>query len=70
MLVPTGGLFPRFTRMPWVPATAGTHTLQAKTDFIPKELVVTIQAASAGTTPDPQPTHDPCGGLGSGCAGL
>lgn len=70
MLVPTGGQFPRFTRMPWVPTTAGIHTLQAKTGFISKELVVTIQAAPAGTTPDPQPTHDPCGGLGSGSAGL
>ncbi|WP_157574188.1 hypothetical protein [Nocardia jejuensis] len=68
-LVPTGNQFPRFTRMPWVPTTAGSHTLVARSGFASKQLVVTIQSAPAGTTPDPQPTYDACEGLGSGSAG-
>ncbi|MGV9411086.1 hypothetical protein ACWDOP_14315 [Nocardia sp. NPDC003693] len=64
-VVPTGDQFPRFTRMAWVPTTPGTHTLRAQSGFITKELVVTIEAAPADSTPDPQPEEDPCVSFGS-----
>ncbi|WP_433566613.1 hypothetical protein ACQP1O_16265 [Nocardia sp. CA-151230] len=69
-LVATGGEAPRFTTMPWVPTATGTHTLLARTGFNSNQLVVTIQAAPVGSTPDPQPTHEPCQGIGSGSAGF
>lgn len=62
-VVPTGNEAPRFTRMPWVPSTAGTHTLLAKSgQFTTEKIVVTVVAAPAGSTPDPQPANEACKG--------
>ncbi len=56
----------------WQPTTLGSHTLVAKEGGSSQSITVTVVAAPAGTTLDPQPTNPSCttaGGASTGSFG-
>ncbi|MFE3987864.1 hypothetical protein ACFXPR_25550 [Nocardia tengchongensis] len=53
----------------WQPTTVGSHTIVAKQGITSQSITLTVVAAPAGTTPDPQPTNPSCTTAGGASTG-